>query len=76
MILRKCSLSELYALLESERVLAHVEVSGLLNKRNACKHGIVSQAPVLNIQDLLPSNKLTEVQSHKDYSSPHLLSQS
>lgn len=47
MFLRKCSLKERYALLESESVLAHVDVSRLLNKRKACIHRIVSHALVL-----------------------------
>lgn len=46
--LRKCSLRERYALLESESVLAHVDLSRLLNRRNACNHLIVNHALVLN----------------------------
>lgn len=47
MFLRKCSLRLLYALLESESVLAHVDVSRLLNRRNACSYCIVNHALVL-----------------------------
>lgn len=47
MFLRKCSLRETYALLESESVLAHVGFSRLLNKRKACNQRIVSHAFVL-----------------------------
>ena len=62
MFLRKCSLRERYALLESESVLAHVDFSRLLNRRNACSHGIVNYALQSRHEDLLPSNILTEAQ--------------
>lgn len=74
MFLRKCSLSDVYALLESESVLGHVDLLGLLNTRNACKHPIVSRTLFMSVQNLLPSSILTGAQAHKDYSSPPLLS--
>ena len=60
--LRKCSLREMYALLESESVLAHVDFSRLLNTRNACRGSIVNDAHLREHKDLLPSNILNEAQ--------------
>lgn len=62
MFLRKCSLRDIYPLLESESVLAHVDFSRLLNRRNACSRCIVNHALVPKIQDLLPSSISTEAQ--------------
>lgn len=53
MFLRKCSLREIYAPLESESVLAQVDVPRLLKRRNVCNHRIVSRALILSIQDFL-----------------------
>lgn len=62
MDLRKCSLRERYAPLESESVLAQADLSRLLNRRNACGHHVVNYALICKYWDLLPSNISSEAQ--------------
>lgn len=75
MFLRKWSLKELYALLESESVLAHVDFSRSLNRRNACHCPVVNNVLLGEPYEVLPSSISTGAQRRKDYAHRLLLSQ-